>query len=59
MLVEYLETIRLLENSQHGFRKGRSCLTNMFTFLDNITTWIDQGETVDGVFLDFAQAFDV
>jgi len=31
----------------------------MFTFLDNITTWIDQGETVDVVFLDFAQAFDI
>ena len=30
----------------------------MLTFLDKITTWIDQGETVDVVFLEFAKAFD-
>jgi len=57
-IVEHLETNSLLENSQHGFRKGRSCLTNMLIFLDKITSWIDQGETVDVVYLDFAKAFD-
>ena len=27
-------------------------------FLDKITEWVDQGEMVDVVFLDFAKAFD-
>ena len=27
-------------------------------FLDKITEWVDQGEVVDVVFLDFAKAFD-
>ena len=30
----------------------------MLIFLDKITSWIDQGETVDVVYLDFAKAFD-
>jgi len=30
----------------------------MLIFLDKITSWIDQGETVDAVYLAFAKAFD-
>ena len=43
-----------------GFRKGRSCLTNLLTFLDKVTTgsYVDSGEDVDVVFLDFAKAFE-
>jgi len=42
----------------HGFRKGRSCLTNLLEFLDKVTGCVDSGENVDVVFLDFAKAFD-
>jgi hypothetical protein len=57
-LVSYLETNKLLLTSQHGFRKGRSCLTNLLTFLDQVTDGLDRGESVDVIFLDFAKAFD-
>ena len=57
-LVSYLETNKLLRTSQHGFRKGRSCLTNLLTFLDRVTDGLDRGESVDVIFLDFAKAFD-
>ena len=57
-IVQYLEANQLLKDSQHGFRTGRSCLTNILVFLDKITEWVDQGEMVDVVFLDFAKAFD-
>ena len=50
-LVGYLETNRLLRTSQHGFRKGRSCLTNLLTFLDEVTDGLDRGESVDVIFL--------
>jgi len=33
-LVHHLESKCLINDSQHGFRKGRSCLTNQLTFLD-------------------------
>ena len=32
-VIEFLETNALIRNSQHGFRKGRSCLTNLLLFL--------------------------
>jgi len=47
-----------ISNSRHGFRKGRSCLTNLLTFLDKVTSYVDSGEDVDVVFLDFAKAFE-
>jgi len=56
--VEYLESNQLITTSQHGFRKGRSCLTNLLDFLDKVTGYVDSGDNVDVVFLDFAKAFD-
>jgi len=58
IIVEYLESNQLITTSQHGFRKGRSCLTNLLEFLDKVTGYVDSGENVDVVFLDFAKAFD-
>ena len=58
VLVEYLEVNNLIGNSQHGFRKQRSCLTNLLEFLDDVNSYIDQGIPVDVVYLDFAKAFD-
>jgi len=57
-VVKHLETNQLIHDSQHGFRKGRSCLTNLLTFLDKVTSYMDSGKDVDVVFLDFAKAFD-
>ena len=44
--------------SQHGFMRGRSCTTNLISFLDKIKLALDKGEPSDVVFLDFAKAFD-
>jgi len=53
-----LESNLLIQNSQHGFRKGRSCSTNLLEFLDKVSGCVDSGDNVDIVFLDFAKAFD-
>ena len=45
-------------DSQHGFRKRRSCVTNLLLFLDQVLRCVDEGFCVDKVFLDLAKAFD-
>ena len=57
-IVSYLEHHKLITNSQHGFRKGFSCLSNSLMFLDRVTRSVDYGIPVDAIFLDFAKAFD-
>ena len=57
-MVDFLVKHKLLNSSQHGFLKARSCLTNMLYFLEEITKWIDVGSPVDIIYLDFQKAFD-
>ena len=57
-MVDFLVKHKLLNSSQHGFLKARSCLTNMLCFLEEITKWIDEGSPVDIIYLDFQKAFD-
>jgi len=57
-LSHHLESKNLLNASQHGFRSGRSCCTNLIEFMDRVTAAADAGEPMDVVFLDFAKAFD-
>ena len=57
-VVDFFLRHKLLNPSQHGFLKARSCLTNMLCFLEEITKWIDEGSPVDIIYLDFQKAFD-
>ena len=57
-IVGHLEKHKLIRPSQHGFMRGRSCASNLLSFLDKITAAVDSGEAADIVFLDFAKAFD-
>ena len=57
-IVEHLNKYNLIRVTQHGFRKGRSCATNLLVFLEYITECIDSGDSVDVLYLDFAKAFD-
>lgn len=57
-IVQHLIENKLIKNSQHGFMPGKSCATNLVTFMDNITQAVDDGCAVDIFYLDFAKAFD-
>ena len=49
---------KLINPSQHGFLKAKSCLTNMLCFFEEITKWVDDGSRVDVIYLGFQKAFD-
>ncbi|CAM4632151.1 unnamed protein product [Lepidochelys olivacea] len=57
-ILKLLEERKVIRNSQHGFTKGKSCLTNLIAFYDERTGSVDEGKTVDMLFLDFSKAFD-
>ena len=57
-VVAHLDKFNLIKDSQHGFRRGRSCLTNRLEFLDKVTRSVDSGDNIDIIYLDFAKAFD-
>ena len=57
-MVKHLEENNLLSGDQHGFRSGRSCITQLFEVIEIWTDLIDKGIPYDCIYLDFAKAFD-
>ena len=38
-IVDHLQVFNLTNESQHGFMKGRSCLTNLLEYLETVTNY--------------------
>lgn len=57
-ILDHLTRHKLLRKSQHGIVPGKSCATNLESYLEKITEAIERGDSVDVIYLDFAQAFD-
>ncbi|GAB0206872.1 mitochondrial enolase superfamily member 1 [Grus japonensis] len=49
----------VIGSSQHGFSKGKSCLTHLIAFRKEVTGAVEERKgAVDVVYLDFSKAFD-
>ncbi|BHF72201.1 hypothetical protein SprV_0401526500 [Sparganum proliferum] len=57
-LMQFLEQNHLLFDSQHGFRKSRSCVTNLLYCLEHWTRAVNRGDIVHAIYIDFKKAFD-
>ena len=58
-MMDFLIKHKLINPSQHGCLKARSCLTDLLCLFEEITTkWVDEGSPVDVIYLDFQKAFD-
>ena len=58
-VVDHLAQNDLLLRSQHGFLPGRSCVSNLLEYLDEVTSALDAGIPFDAIMIDFRRAFDV
>ena len=57
-LVNFLHENNLFNPNQHGFRIGRSCLSQLLAHYDRIVSLLESGVNVDTIYLDFSKAFD-
>ena len=57
-IVNHMTVYNLYSECQHGFRKSRSCVTQLLEVMEILTDFIDDGESVDIIYLDFKKAFD-
>ena len=57
-VMTHLERHRVLDDAQHGFRKFRSCVSQLIITIDDFANCLRKHEQIDAIFLDFSKAFD-
>ena len=57
-IVDHMTGENLYADCQHGFRKKRSCVTQLLEVMEDFTTMINKGDNIDVLYLDFKKAFD-
>jgi hypothetical protein len=56
--MSHIEENNFLTVHQHGFMKGRSCVTQLIEVVEKRTEELDNHNSIDTIYLDFQKAFD-
>jgi len=57
LMLRHIEEREVMRDNQHGFTKGRSCLTNIVTFPGGVTDSVDKGRATNSWFLAWTRSF--
>ena len=57
-VISHLERHNILADQQHGFRKRRSCESQLITTIHDLANGLNERKQIDAVLLDFSKAFD-
>ena len=57
-LATFLDDKSEMSKFQHGFPKGRSCLTNLLKSFEAWTRLLEEGYRVDIIYIEYRKAFD-
>ena len=57
-IIEFFNSINYISPVQYAFVKGRSCVSQVITVLDDWTKTLDEGGNIDVIYTDFKKAYD-
>ena len=58
-IMEHVDTHKILNHFQHGFRKQHSCETQLVNTVEDLARCLEERQQLDLLILDFSKAFDV